>query len=80
MGVILGLSMSYRAFCGNRASDQGLPTRELKAGQKMSGVYTPCYPSRGAFIAGVLDELCVQIRADLADRAEALAVLVGAPR
>jgi hypothetical protein len=31
-------------------------------------------------VAGVLEELCVQIGADQGDRAEAMGVLLGAPR
>ena len=63
-----------------RLYDQGLLTRELAAGRKMPWRYTARYASRGALIAGVLEQLCTTLGVDRGDRAEALAVLVGAPR
>jgi len=63
-----------------RLHTQGLLTRELRAGHTRTWIYTPRYPSRGALIAGVVGELCRHLEADRADRGEALAVLVGAPR
>jgi predicted transcriptional regulator len=63
-----------------RLYEQGLLTRTLDAGRKKPWIYTARYASRGALVAGVLNELCVQIGADPGDRAEALGVLLGAPR
>jgi len=59
---------------------QGLLTRELHAGRKMPWVYTARYRSSGALLAGTIEALAGQIGADRGDRAEALAVLLGAPR
>ena len=63
-----------------RLYDQGLLTRELETGRKMPWISTARYASRGALLAGALETLCVQIGADRGDRAEALAVILGAPR
>lgn len=63
-----------------RLSEQGLLTRELKAGRRMPWIYTARYTSKGALVAGAIEQLCAQLGADRGDRAEALAVLLGAPR
>jgi len=63
-----------------RLYEQGLLTRALQAGRKMPWIYTARYGSRGALLAGAIEALAVQIGADRGDRAEALAVLLGAPR
>jgi predicted transcriptional regulator len=63
-----------------RLFDQGLLTRELVAGRKMPWVYTARYASRGALLAGAVEQMCVQLGADRGDRALALAVLLGTPR
>lgn len=59
---------------------QGFVRRELLRGHTRTWIYTACYPSRGALIAHALNQLCGTLGADRGDRAEALAVLVGAPR
>lgn len=63
-----------------RLYDQGLLTRALEEGRKMPWIYTACHPSKGALLAGALETLCAQLGADHLDRAEALAVLLGAPQ
>jgi predicted transcriptional regulator len=63
-----------------RLYDQGLLTRALQDGRKMPWIYRPRYATRGALVAGVLEELCTTLGVDRGDRAEALAVLLGAPR
>jgi predicted transcriptional regulator len=64
----------------SRLHDQGLLTRTLAAGRKMPWVYTARYGSRGALLAGAVEQMCVQLGADRGDRALALAVLMGRPR
>ena len=63
-----------------RLYDQGLLTRKLAAGRKMPWVYTARYASRGALLAGAVEQMCAQLGADRSDRALALAVLLGTPR
>ena len=65
-----------------RLFDQGLLTRELSTGRRHvpSWRYTARYASRGALLAGAVEQLCVQLGADRGDRALALAVLMGRPR
>ena len=61
-----------------RLHDQGLLTRKLVAGRKMPWVYTARYTSRGALLAGAVEQMCAQLGADRGDRA--LAVLLGTPQ
>ena len=63
-----------------RLYDQGLVARALDDGRKKPWRYTARYPSRGALLAGTIEALCTHLEADRGDRAEALAVLLGAPR
>jgi predicted transcriptional regulator len=65
-----------------RLHNDDLLTREsIRAGRRRSTWrYTAHYASRGAMLAGAVEQLCVQLGADRGDRALALAVLLGRPR
>ena len=61
---------------------QDLLMREqlIGRGRKPVWLYTPVHASRGALLAGAVEQLCEQLGADRGDRALALAVLLGMPR
>jgi hypothetical protein len=42
--------------------------------------YTPCYASRGVLLAAAIEQICSDDGAEWGERAEALAVLLGAQR
>ena len=63
-----------------RLYEQGLLIRTATPGRTKPRRYTARYPSRGALLAGTIEALCTHLEADRGDRAEALAVLLGAPR
>jgi predicted transcriptional regulator len=66
----------------SRLYDQDLLTREPITAhtRKPHWRYTARHPSRAALLAGVVAHVCDQLGADRDDRAEALALLGGAPR
>jgi predicted transcriptional regulator len=66
----------------SRLYDQDLLMREPITAhtRKPHWRYTARHPSRAALLAGVVAHVCDQLGADRGDRAEALALLGGAPR
>ena len=49
----------------------------VRSGARTTWRYIPRYPSRGAFLAAALEQLCTEINAGPNDRAEALTVILG---